>query len=99
VGEPAIAQSFWVPLVQQTVLTTIYVCTRKSSPSSMTAHLVMNSIAACIPTSTPCFLTHLHSPAKILIYRLRRWPVFPARRKVSHSDPRHRPNRSKAPAP
>jgi hypothetical protein len=42
-------QSFWIPLVQQTVLSTIFVLTRKSLPSSITAHLVMNLIAVGYP--------------------------------------------------
>jgi membrane protease YdiL (CAAX protease family) len=40
---------FWIALVQQTVLTSIFVLTRKSLPSSITAHLVMNLIAVAYP--------------------------------------------------
>ena len=40
---------FWTALVQQTVLTTIFILTRKSLPSSITAHLVMNLIVVAYP--------------------------------------------------
>jgi hypothetical protein len=38
-------QYFWVSLVQQLVLCTIFVCSQRSLPANITAHLILNIIA------------------------------------------------------
>jgi membrane protease YdiL (CAAX protease family) len=42
-------EQFWIPMLQQTVLTTIFVKSRKSIPVTITAHFLMNGLAVTYP--------------------------------------------------